>query len=65
MYWSSFSETWYELTLKEIGFELMGKYKEVKEFLGQRETTWYILCRKPESNPLFSPTIYFQNVLDE
>lgn len=43
MYWSNFSPAWYELTLEELGFELLTKFKEDKNFLGERETTWCII----------------------
>jgi len=50
MYWSIFSPLWYELTLSELGFELLTKFKEDKNFLGEREITWYLLFRKPDDN---------------
>lgn len=48
MYWSTFSVSWYELTLNELGFELISKHKDIQDFLGERETTWYLLYKKPE-----------------
>jgi len=33
MYWSNFSVDWYEMTLKELGYELIMKYKDVRQFL--------------------------------
>jgi len=42
-----FSVEWYELTLKQLGFELLCKYKEIKEFLGEREVMWYLLFKVP------------------
>jgi len=50
MYWSSFSPSWYELTLNELGFELLTKFKEEKTFLGERESTWYMLFRMPDDD---------------
>eukprot|EP00026_Physarum_polycephalum_P007597 Phypoly_transcript_07661.p1 GENE.Phypoly_transcript_07661~~Phypoly_transcript_07661.p1 ORF type:complete len:262 (+),score=36.25 Phypoly_transcript_07661:126-911(+) len=50
MYWSNFSPAWYELTMNELGFELLTKFKEDKNFLGERESTWYMLFRIPDDN---------------
>ncbi len=48
MYWSSFSEEWSRLTLKELGFELLETYEDVKIFNGEEEKTLLLLYRKPE-----------------
>jgi hypothetical protein len=45
MYWSHFSVEWYELTLKQLGFELIIKYKDVREFLGEEEVMYYLLFK--------------------
>jgi len=50
MYYSNFSPAWYELTLSELGFELLTKFKEDKAFLEDRESTWYMLFRVPDDN---------------
>ena len=47
MYWSSFSPSWYEMTLNEIGLDFVSKYKDVRDFLGEKETTWFMLYQKP------------------
>lgn len=47
MYWSSFSGEWYEVTCTDLGLEFVGKSKEVKDFIGEKETTIYLLFRKP------------------
>eukprot|EP01111_Echinosteliopsis_oligospora_P014456 TRINITY_DN5452_c0_g1_i4.p1 TRINITY_DN5452_c0_g1~~TRINITY_DN5452_c0_g1_i4.p1 ORF type:complete len:149 (+),score=44.18 TRINITY_DN5452_c0_g1_i4:254-700(+) len=52
MYWSTFSPAWYELTLQELGFELLTKFKEVKTFLSAPETMWYMLFRTPDDDPV-------------
>ena len=40
-----FSVEWYELTLKQLGFELIIKYKDVREFLGEEEVMYYLLFK--------------------
>jgi len=52
MFWSYFSPSWYELTLGELGFEQLTKFKEDKVFLGERETTWFLLFRVPDDSPV-------------
>jgi len=47
MYWSSFSVNWYEITCADLGLDFVAKSKEVKEFVGEKETTYYLLYRKP------------------
>jgi len=47
MYWSSFSVKWYEITCSDLGLDFVAKSKEVKEFVGEKETTYYLLYRKP------------------
>jgi len=47
MYWSSFSVNWYEVTCADLGLEFVAKSKEVKQFVGEKETTYYLLYRKP------------------
>jgi len=42
-FWSNFSVEWYELTLKELDFELVSKYKENVSIFGSKETTWWLL----------------------
>lgn len=47
-HWDSpghFSVEWYELTLKQLGFELIIKYKDVREFFGQTEVMYYLLFK--------------------
>ncbi len=46
----NFSVEWYEITLKELGFELVLKYKDVSEFLGQKEVMWYLLLKVEEKS---------------
>jgi len=48
MYWSSFSSQWYETTLQDLGFEFVSKSKEIKNFMGQKEVTYYLLYQKPQ-----------------
>ena len=38
---------WYTLTLNELGLELLGQVRDEKMFMGDCETTWYLLYRKP------------------
>jgi cyclopropane fatty-acyl-phospholipid synthase-like methyltransferase len=52
MYWSSFSQEWMFLTLKEIGFKLLDKYEETKIFNGQEERTLFLLYQKPTKEDL-------------
>lgn len=40
-----FSVEWYELTLKQLGFEFIMKYKDVREFLGTVEVMYYLLFK--------------------
>ena len=47
MYWSSFSEEWSRLTLKELGFELLETFEDVKIFNGEEEKTLFLLYQKP------------------
>jgi len=49
MFWSHFSVDWYEMTLQELGFRIVYKYQDLKEFLGEQEITWYLLCVIPYS----------------
>jgi len=49
MYWSSFSVQWYEVTLDELGYEPVSKHKDVRHYLGEKQTTWYLLFQKPEA----------------
>jgi len=51
MYWSSFSVNWYEVTCTDLGLDFVAKSKEVKEFVqeNQKETTYYLLYKKPVS----------------
>jgi len=58
MYWSSFSHSWYEITLEDLGFEFVSKSKEVKGW----ETTYYLLFRKrPKKKVIVDPRETFQN----
>jgi len=52
MYWSSFSVKWYEVTCSDLGLDFVAKSKEVKEFVGEKETTFYLLYRKPPQEKL-------------
>lgn len=56
MFWSTFSAQWYEVTCSDLGLEFVAKSKEVKEFIGEKETTYYLLYRKPlrEKNNLLN-----------
>eukprot|EP01113_Clastostelium_recurvatum_P048789 TRINITY_DN8956_c0_g1_i1.p1 TRINITY_DN8956_c0_g1~~TRINITY_DN8956_c0_g1_i1.p1 ORF type:complete len:258 (-),score=48.92 TRINITY_DN8956_c0_g1_i1:52-825(-) len=59
MYWSHFSPLWYEITLQELGYELLTKFKEDKVFLGERETTWFLLFRIPDDDPVSSSSFTY------
>ncbi|MHA2246072.1 MAG: class I SAM-dependent methyltransferase [Candidatus Hodarchaeales archaeon] len=48
MYWSSFSEEWSRITLKELGFELLDTFEDTKIFNGEEEKTLFLLYQKPE-----------------
>ena len=48
MWWSAFSNTWYEITLKELGFDFMMKTKETRIFNGEEEVTYYLLFKNKE-----------------
>jgi hypothetical protein len=50
MYWSSFSPEWYEVTLRDLGFEQSMKFKVESEFLGEVESTWFMLYQIPSSS---------------
>jgi SAM-dependent methyltransferase len=45
MYWSSFSEEWSKLTLKELGFFLLEEFLDVRIFDGVEEKTKFVLYR--------------------
>jgi hypothetical protein len=63
MFWSSFSVEWYEVTLRDLGFDLVCKLRQDKTFLGDVESTWYLLFKAPhqqhELNPLLNSHHYF------
>jgi len=59
MFWSYFSPSWYELTLTELGFESLTKFKEDKVLFGERETTWFLLFRLPDDSPVSSSSFIF------
>eukprot|EP01119_Soliformovum_irregulare_P021368 TRINITY_DN7099_c0_g1_i1.p2 TRINITY_DN7099_c0_g1~~TRINITY_DN7099_c0_g1_i1.p2 ORF type:complete len:119 (+),score=10.93 TRINITY_DN7099_c0_g1_i1:368-724(+) len=46
MYWSSFSEKWYEITCEDLGLDFISKTKDVKIILGKEEATFYFLFKK-------------------
>jgi len=52
MFWSSFSVNWYEVTCTDLGLDFVAKSKEVKEFVGEKEITFYLLYKKPVSEKL-------------
>lgn len=45
MWISNFSVEWVEMTLAELGFELLTKYKEMTSFIDDKESTWWLLFR--------------------
>lgn len=45
-YWSSWSPKWYEVTLSDLGMQLVCKFREEKKFLDKIESTWYYLYTK-------------------
>lgn len=45
MYWSSFSKEWQQLTLKELGFELVECYDDRKIFDGKEEITTFCIYK--------------------
>ena len=47
MYWSHFSYSWYDKTLRELGFEFVSSYRTVTEFNEKDETRYFVLFRKP------------------
>ena len=47
MYWSTFSVEWYEITLRDLGFEFVSKGHEFKENAGLKEEVYYLLYKKP------------------
>jgi len=55
MYWSSFSYSWYEVTLEDIGFDFVSKSKEIKNFNGQKETTYYLLYQRHPRKKVLTP----------
>ncbi|WP_457918537.1 class I SAM-dependent DNA methyltransferase [Candidatus Lokiarchaeum ossiferum] len=46
MYWSSFSQEWMRLTLKELGFTFLKSYVDEKMFNGKKEKTTFLLYQK-------------------
>lgn len=57
-----FSVEWYELTLKQLGFELIIKYKDVREFLGEEEVMYYLLF-KVSILPILHPPTHTSRLL--
>jgi len=57
MYWSSFSVNWYEVTCADLGLDFVAKSKEVKEFDREKETTYYLLYKKPVAQKSFTHLI--------
>ena len=47
MYWSHFSYSWYDKTLRELGFEFVSSYRTVTEFNEKDEIRYFMLFRKP------------------
>ncbi|XXQ39022.1 Methyltransferase domain-containing protein [Plasmodiophora brassicae] len=47
MYYSQFSAEWYELTLTQLGFEMIAKQMHTMSSLGEPQATWYMLFSKP------------------
>lgn len=47
MYWSHFSYSWYDKTLRELGFEFVSSYRTVTEFNEKDEIRYFVLFRKP------------------
>lgn len=49
MFWSQFSNEWYELTLQEIGFTLVSMYRTLTKFNNRDEIQYFYLFKKCQS----------------
>lgn len=46
MFWSSFSNKWYEITLQEVGFSLISMYRTRTKFNNRYEIQYFYLFKK-------------------
>lgn len=46
MFWSNFSNRWYQLTLTELGFTFVSSYRKVTKFNGLDEIQYFLLFTK-------------------